>query len=95
MDYKSNSHKSKAEGEHEKRVGKVVNGATKTRKKKEISKITDLIFAEDFGTVKEFIIYDVVIVIGNIFFSIIFNLLNYFCFNGCGNWHFLFWYPLI
>lgn len=61
MDYKSNSHKSKAEGATEKRVGKVVTGAAKTRKKKEIHKITDLIFAEDFGTVKEFLIYDVLI----------------------------------
>ena len=61
MDYKSNSHKSKAEGATEKRVGKVVTGAAKTRKKKEIHKITDLIFAEDFGTVKEFLIYDVAI----------------------------------
>lgn len=61
MDYKSNSHKSKTEAAQEKRVGKVVTGATKTRKKKEIHKITDLIFAEDFATVKEFLIYDVAI----------------------------------
>lgn len=44
-----------------KEVGKVVNGAVKTKKKSEVHKFADIFFAEDINSVKGYIMYDVMI----------------------------------
>lgn len=65
MDYKPNSHAYKArqqkEASEKKRVEKVVTGPVKIKKKNELSKLTDIIFAEDARSVGAYIITDVVI----------------------------------
>lgn len=64
-DYKPNSHKYKREQEEKavepKKIEKVVNGTAKTKKKSEIRKFTDIFFAEDFASVKEFLCNDILI----------------------------------
>ena len=63
-DYKSNSHKSKAEAKAqvpEKKVEKVVNGPVKVKKKNEVSKLKDVFISEDAANVKSYVIMDVVI----------------------------------
>ena len=60
MDYKPNSHKSKAE-QTEKNVQKVVRGTVKTRKKSAASKLTDVFISEDAVNVKSYVIMDVLI----------------------------------
>lgn len=60
--YKSNSHKSKAEARNnEKRVEKVVKGKVKTKHKKGISKLTDVFISEDVANVKSYIFMDVLV----------------------------------
>lgn len=63
MNFEPNSHKSKAEivPSDEKRVGKVVQGAVKTRKKKEISKLAGIFISEDVKNVKSYVFMDVLV----------------------------------
>lgn len=63
-DYKSNSHKSKAEAKAqvpEKKVEKVVNGPVKVKKKNEVSKLKDVFISEDATNVKSYVIMDVIV----------------------------------
>lgn len=63
-DYKSNSHKSKAEAKAqvpEKKVEKVVNGPVKVKKKNEVNKLKDVFISEDAANVKSYVIMDVVV----------------------------------
>lgn len=64
-EYKSNSHKSKEEKSNsaspEKKVGKVVTGSAKPKKKNEIQKFADVFISEDVGNVKSYIIWDVLV----------------------------------
>ena len=59
-EYKSNSHKSK-EVDERKKVGKVVKGKVKTKKKSGITKFTDVFISEDVSSVKSYIIGEVLI----------------------------------
>ena len=63
--YKPNSHAYKArqqkESDEKKRVEKIVTGQVKIKKRNELSKLTDIIFAEDAKSVGTYIITDVVI----------------------------------
>lgn len=63
MDYKPNSHayKAKQQEAEKKRVEKVVTGPVKIKKKNEISKLADVIIAEDAKSVGSYIITDVII----------------------------------
>lgn len=64
MDYKPNSHAYKAKQKREaeeKRVEKVVTNPVKIKKRNELSKLSDIIFAEDAKSVGTYIITDVVI----------------------------------
>ena len=63
-DYKSNSHKSKAETKAqvpEKKVEKVVNGPVKVKKKNEVSKLKDVFISEDAANVKSYVVMDVIV----------------------------------
>lgn len=64
VDYPSNSYKSreakKKEAERPE-IKKVVSGAVKTKKKSEVRKLYDVFISEDASTVKDYIIYDVII----------------------------------
>ena len=63
-EYKSNSHKSreleKATNE-ERRVSKVVSGTVRTKKRNDLSKLTDVFISEDVGKVKSYVLMDVLI----------------------------------
>ena len=59
-EYKSNSHKSK-EVDERKKVGKVVKGKVKTKKKSGANKVADVFITEDISNVKDYIIYDVLL----------------------------------
>lgn len=65
MDYKPNSHRFKEDeksGSNErKKMNKVVNGTVKTRKKSELSKLSDVFIAEDARSVGSYILTDVLI----------------------------------
>lgn len=65
MDIKAtpNSHRFKAEQAKasEKKVQKIVSGNVKTRKKSEMSKFKDTIFAEDVNSVKSYLFVDVIV----------------------------------
>ena len=65
MNYKPNSHAYKAkqqkESDEKKRVEKIVTGQVKIKKRNELSKLTDIIFAEDAKSVGTYIVTDVVI----------------------------------
>ena len=65
MDIKAtpNSHRYKAEQAKasEKKVQKIVSGNVKTRKKSEMSKFKDTIFAEDVNSVKSYLFVDVLV----------------------------------
>ena len=65
MDIKAtpNSHRYKAEQAKasEKKVQKIVSGNVKTRKKSEMSKFKDTIFAEDVNSVKSYLFVDVIV----------------------------------
>lgn len=61
---KPNSHKYREEqhkAAEERKVEKVVTGATKLKKKSEIRKFTDIFVSEDVANVKSYILYDVII----------------------------------
>lgn len=62
LDYKPNSHKSKAEAVNtqEKKVEKVVTGTVKTRKNN-VRKLTDVFISEDVSNVKSYVVMDVLI----------------------------------
>lgn len=60
--YKSNSHKSKAEARNnEKRVEKVVKGKVKTKHKKGITKLSEVFISEDAANVKSYIFMEVLV----------------------------------
>lgn len=61
-EYKSNSHKSRAEAaKREREIEKVVTGAVKVKKKGGLHKITDVFISEDAGNVKSYIFSDVLV----------------------------------
>ena len=61
-EYKSNSHKSRAEAaKREHKVEKVVTGTVKTKKKGGLHKFTDVFISEDAGNVKSYIFMDVLV----------------------------------
>lgn len=62
-DYRSNSHKAKAEAKEaaEKKVDKVVTGNVKRKKKSEVSKFKDVFISEDVSNVKSYIFLDVLV----------------------------------
>lgn len=61
-EYKANSHRSKIEAEAaEKKVEKVVTGKVKTKKKSELSKLSDIFISEDARNVKSFVLMDVLV----------------------------------
>lgn len=64
-EYKPNSHRYKEEQAsadvEKKKVEKVVKGAVKTKKKSELHKLTDVFVAEDVGTVKTYLVRDLLI----------------------------------
>ena len=63
FNYKSNSHKSKEElnTSNEKRVGKVVNGAVRTKKKSGARKLANIFLPEDVEDVKGYVLTEVII----------------------------------
>ena len=65
-EYKPNSHKSKEEQREsdalpEKKVGKVITGSAKSKKKGEMQKFADVFISEDVGNVKSYIIMEVLV----------------------------------
>jgi hypothetical protein len=62
-DFKPNSHRFKEEQKttERKKVEKVVSGGVKTKKKSEIHKFTDIFLAEDFASVKNYIVSDILL----------------------------------
>lgn len=66
-EYKSNSHRSKEkkketkEVAEKKKVEKVTNGKVKTKKKSNITKFSDVFFADDITSVKDYIIDEVIL----------------------------------
>lgn len=60
-EYKPNSHRSKTENTAEKRVEKVVSRPAKTKKKNGIAKLTDAFLTQDIGSVKSYVLVDVII----------------------------------
>lgn len=62
VNYKPNSHRFREEQKNEKqRPEKVVKGAVKTKKKKEIHKLTDVFISEDINNVKSYVLMDVLV----------------------------------
>lgn len=69
QDYKPNSHRFKEEQQKqknvpaipEKKVEKVVKGKVKTKKKSEISKLSDVFISDDASNVKSYILMDVLV----------------------------------
>ena len=62
--YKTNSHKSKEDRElttQERKVEKVISGSARTKKKNEVSKFADIFTSEDAGSVKSYILMDIVV----------------------------------
>lgn len=62
-EYKSNSHKVKAEkaANERKRLEKVIDGTAKVKKKNGVNKFTDTFISEDFNNVKSYILMDVLV----------------------------------
>lgn len=61
-EYKSNSHKSRAEAaKQERKVEKVVTGTVKAKKKGGLHKFTDVFISEDASNVKSYIFMDVLV----------------------------------
>lgn len=65
-EYKPNSHKSKEEQREsdalpEKKVGKVITGSAKSKKKGEMQKFANIFISEDVGNVKSYIIMEVLV----------------------------------
>ena len=59
--YKPNSHKSKEERIPERKVGKVVSGIVKPKKKGNIQKFADIFISEDVSSVKSYILLEVLV----------------------------------
>ena len=60
--YPSNSHKAKEEAKtEERRVGKIVTGNVKEKKKGEFNKLADVFISEDVRNVKSYVVMDVLI----------------------------------
>lgn len=59
--YTPNSHKYKEEQANKKEIKKVVSGTVKTKKKSEISKLSDIFISEDAANVKNYIFFDVLV----------------------------------
>lgn len=61
-EYKSNSHKSKENVKKEdKKIEKVATGKVKTKKKSGVNKLSDVFVTEDISSVKDYILYDVLL----------------------------------
>lgn len=60
-EYKPNSHKSKEERILERKVGKVVSGIVKPKKKSNIQKFADIFISEDVSSVKSYILLEVLV----------------------------------
>ena len=60
-EYTPNSHKYKAEQAAEKKIEKVVQGNVKTKKKSGAHKFADVFISEDAGSVKSYILSDVLV----------------------------------
>jgi hypothetical protein len=61
-EYKSNSHKSKGEVRKEdKKIEKVATGKVKTKKKSGANKLSDVFVTEDISSVKDYILYEVLL----------------------------------
>lgn len=64
-EYGPNSHKSKEEqkiaAQPEKKVGKVISGSAKSKKKGEMQKFADVFISEDVSNVKSYILMDVLV----------------------------------
>lgn len=61
-EYKSNSHKSKCEVRKEdKKIEKVATGKVKTKKKSGANKLSEVFVTEDISSVKDYILYDVLL----------------------------------
>ena len=64
-DYPDNSHSAREQrqdsGQPERKLEKVVNGETKTRKKSEVKKFANIFVPEDAENIKSFIVTDVII----------------------------------
>ena len=61
-EYKSNSHKARAEAaKQERKFEKIVTGTVKAKKKGGLHKITDVIISEDASNVKSYILMDVLV----------------------------------
>ncbi len=60
-EYKPNSHKSKEERIPERKVGKVVSGTVKPKKKGGIQKLADIFISEDISNVKSYILLEVLV----------------------------------
>jgi hypothetical protein len=89
--YKSNSHKSRdlpgipKESVSEKRVEKVVSGLAKPKKKTEVRKFADVFLSEDIGSVKSYILLDVLVpAIKKLFSDIITNGVDMILYGGTG-----------
>jgi hypothetical protein len=86
--YASNSHKSKEEQQPmlpEKRVGTVISGSAKPKKKTEIRKFTDVFLSDDVGNVKSYILLDVLVpAIKKLFSDIITNGVDMILYGGTG-----------
>ena len=61
-EYQSNSHKSKGEVRKEdKKIEKVATGKVKTKKKSGANKLSEVFVTEDISSVKDYILYDVLL----------------------------------
>lgn len=61
-EYKSNSHKSKSDVRKEdKKIEKVATGKVKTKKKSGANKLSEVFVTEDISSVKDYILYDVLL----------------------------------
>nr|DAF25788.1 MAG TPA: replication protein [Caudoviricetes sp.] len=61
-EYKSNSHKSKSDVRKEdKKIEKVATGKVKTKKKSGVNKLSEVFVTEDISSVKDYILYDVLL----------------------------------
>ena len=61
VEYKPNSYKSKEERIPERKVGKVVSGTVKPKKKSNIQKFADIFISEDISNVKSYILLEVLV----------------------------------
>lgn len=60
--YPSNSNRSKEEAKaEERRVGKVITGSVKEKKKSELNKLADVFISEDVRNVKNYVFMDVIV----------------------------------